>query len=145
MADLKINDKHNSSDGAAVWVRLCALSKIPTNKAIGFTINGQRMIVARCNDQARVMQGYCSHMLYPLADSKIDNCQMTCALHRSKFDVRDGAVIEWGAFPPLTGEALDAIRAERALHTYETRVDGDEVFLQWPADKPEDVRISIRL
>ena len=142
MADPKINDVRDST---AVWVRVCALSKIPTNRAIGFTVNGQRMIVVRCANKARVMQGYCSHMLYPLADSRIDNCQMTCALHRSKFDVHDGAVIEWGAFPAVTGEALDVIRSERALRIYETRIDGDDVFLQWPAEKPEDVRISIRL
>ena len=142
MVDSNIKDR---SDSAAVWVRVCALSKIPLNRAIGFTVNGQRMIVVRCDNQARVMQGYCSHMLYPLADSRIDNCQMTCALHRSKFDARDGAVIEWGAFPAVTGEALNVIRSERRLRTYETRIDGDDVFLQWPAEKPEDVRISIRL
>jgi 3-phenylpropionate/trans-cinnamate dioxygenase ferredoxin subunit len=142
MTNSNIND---NTDSLAVWVRLCTLSKIPANKAIGFTVNGQRMIVVRCGEQAQVMQGYCSHMLYPLADSKIDGCVLTCALHRSKFDARDGAVVEWGAFPPVTGTALDAIRAERALRTYETRIDGDDVFLQWPAARPEDVRISIRL
>ncbi|MHB8625035.1 MAG: Rieske (2Fe-2S) protein [Aggregatilineales bacterium] len=135
----------NTNTDMAVWVRVCALSKVPENKAIGFTINGQRMIVVRCGDRARVMQGFCSHMLYPLADSKIDGCVMTCALHRSKFDVRDGTVLEWGVFPPLTGAALEAIRAERSLQTYETQVNGDDVFLQWPGEKPEDVRISIQL
>jgi len=142
MADPDIAD---NSEYDAVWVRVCTLSKIPANKAIGFTVNGQRMIVVRCGDQPLVMQGYCSHMLYPLADSKIDGCVLTCALHRSKFDARDGAVVEWGAFPPVTGAALDTIRAERSLRTFETRVNGDEVFLRWPAEKPEDVRISIRL
>jgi 3-phenylpropionate/trans-cinnamate dioxygenase ferredoxin subunit len=142
MTNSNINDK---IDSMVVWVRVCALSKIPANKAIGFTVNGQRMIVVRCGDEAQVMQGFCSHMLYPLADSKIEGCVLTCALHRSKFDTHDGAVVAWGAFPPVTGEALDAIRAERSLRTYETRIDGDEVFLKWPAERPDDVRISIRL
>jgi nitrite reductase/ring-hydroxylating ferredoxin subunit len=142
MTETNIKDK---TDHAGVWIRVCAFSKIPVNKAIGFTVNGQRMIVVRCGERAQVMQGYCSHMLYPLADSKIDGCVMTCALHRSKFDTRDGGVVEWGAYPPVTGEALDAVHRERMLRTYSTRIDGDNVFLQWPAERVEDVRISIRL
>ncbi len=125
------------------WVRVCALDRVPTDKAIDLNINGQRLIIARCGDEVRIFQGFCSHMLFPLSGSRIENCVMTCNLHRSRFDVRDGSVVEWSTFPPLIGQALAAIRERKALRRYETRVTDGDVYVLWPTTKPETVRVRV--
>jgi nitrite reductase/ring-hydroxylating ferredoxin subunit len=131
------------SDINRVWVRVCPLNRIPANKAIDLNINGQRLILARCGDEARVFQGFCSHMLFPLGGSRIDDCVLTCNLHRSRFDIRDGSVVEWSTFPPLVGKALATIRERKALRRYETRVTDGDVFVLWPTDQPESVRVRV--
>jgi len=135
-----------ADNAAMTWVRICTLDQVPGNKAIGFTVNGQRMIVARCNDNnAQILQGLCSHMGVPLANAKVNNCEVTCWLHHSTFNVTDGTVVAWSTFPPVVGPALAAIRKQNALKTFETRVDDEGVWLLWPnkSDSAIDVQITL--
>ncbi len=126
-----------------VWVRICALDDVPAERALGISVSGQQLILVRCNHETHVYQGFCSHMLYSLAGSRIEGCTMTCGLHHSQFDVRDGSVVQWAAYPPLDSQVLDEIRKRKALRTYETRVIDGDVYISWAADRPEDVRIRV--
>ncbi len=126
-----------------VWVRVCALDHVPADKAIDLTINGQRLIITRCGDEARIFQGYCSHMLFPLRGSRVENCVLTCSLHQSRFDIRDGSVVEWAAFPPLVASALARIEENKMLRSYETCVTDGDVFVLWPTDDPSAVRVRV--
>jgi 3-phenylpropionate/trans-cinnamate dioxygenase ferredoxin subunit len=46
-------------------------------------------------------------------------------LHRARFDIRTGEVIDWANFPPGI-QVLNAVRGEKALKTYKVAVkDGD--------------------
>ncbi len=137
-----MSELNGGNEAGQVWVRVCNLSQIPTDKAKGFAVNGVRLVITRCGDNANVLQGSCSHLLFPLANSKVDNCELTCALHHSKFAVSDGSVIDWSIYPPLVGQALAALRQRKALRSYKTRVTNGEVFISWPGAGIESVRVS---
>ena len=126
-----------------VWARVCALDDIPADKTLGLTVNGQQLILVRCDTEAYVYQGFCTHMLFPLAGSRVDECVLTCNLHHSRFDVQDGAVIEWATTMPLDGEVLDKLRQRKALRSYETRVIDGDVYIAWAADNPDRVRVRV--
>ncbi len=126
-----------------VWVRICAVDKVVADKATGFTINGQRLVLTRCGNDVQVLQGFCSHMVFPLANSKVSDCVLTCGLHRSKFDINDGSVVEWSTFPPVVGAALAAIRKRQALRTYATRISEGDVYIEWTAENADAVRVTI--
>src|SRR5215208_6129176 len=106
------------SDIVKSWVRICAVDQLPSDKTADVNINGQRLVMARCGDGVSIMQGFCTHMLFPLSGSKVENCTLMCGLHRSKFDIQDGSVVEWSTFPPMVGKALAAIREKKALRTF---------------------------
>ncbi len=131
------------SDTNQVWVRVCALSELDASKATGANINGQRVVLTRCGDTAQTLQGFCSHMLFPLAGGKVEDCALTCSLHHSKFNVQDGSVIEWSTFPPLVGAALAAVRQRKNLSTYPTRVTDGDVYVLWAAADPAEVRVKV--
>src|SRR5438105_3218331 len=137
----KITD--HMSDIVKTWVRLCALDELPTDHAKDLNINGQRLIITRCDDGVYVLQGFCSHMLFPLAGSAIEGCKLTCSLHKSSFDIRDGSVLSWSTYPPLIGRALAAIRERKKLRTFETRISDGSVYVLWPTDDPESVRVRL--
>ncbi|MCS6871076.1 MAG: Rieske 2Fe-2S domain-containing protein [Anaerolineae bacterium] len=120
-----------------VWVRVCPLEAVPTGRAINVHINNQRCIIARCGDQAYIAQGYCTHMLYALRDSAVKDCLITCSLHGSQFDLRDGSVQSW--VTPLT----DEIRQRKALRVYETEVRDGVVYVAWNAESAEKVRVRL--
>ncbi len=126
-----------------IWVRVCALDQLPADKPKDVNINGQRLIITRCGDGAQILQGFCSHMLYPLSAASLNGCELTCALHHSRFDVRDGKVLDWSVYPRIVGPALAALRERKALRTFETRVTDGDVYVLWPADDPNTVRIRV--
>ena len=126
-----------------VWVRLCAMAKVPTDKTVGFRVNGQRMVLARCGDNTQVFQGFCSHQQYPLAGSKIADCVLTCNLHRSKFNAEDGTVVAWASLLAVSGKALADMHDQHALKSYRTRIENGDVYLEWPGDTVDAIRIKL--
>jgi nitrite reductase/ring-hydroxylating ferredoxin subunit len=125
------------------WVRVCTFNDLQEGQAVNININGQRLVIARCGENASILQGFCSHMLFPLSGSRVDDCVLTCSLHHSKFDIRDGSVVDWSTFPPLVGKALAAMREKKALRQYETRVDDGDVYVLWPTNDPSTVRVKL--
>ncbi len=130
------------TDSPKSWVRVCALTEIPSDIAKSVNINGQSLVIARCGDGASVLQGFCTHMLYPLANSKIEDCVLTCSLHSSSFHVEDGSVNYWSTYPPLIGKTLALIKQHKSLRKFDTKVDGGDVYVLWPTDDPTTVRIK---
>jgi nitrite reductase/ring-hydroxylating ferredoxin subunit len=126
------------------WVKVCSLAELSPDRASAFTVGGLSIVAVRCGDSAYLVQGSCSHMYFPLHHSKVDNCVLTCSLHRSKFDVRDGSVIEWSTFPPLVGAALAAIRSSKALRTYAVKVENGDVFIEWATSDPSAIKVTRR-
>jgi nitrite reductase/ring-hydroxylating ferredoxin subunit len=130
------------TDQTMLWVRVCGLDDLPESKAKGFTINGQMLAIARCEGEAFVVQGTCSHMFFPLGGSKIEDCTLVCGLHRSKFDVRDGSVQDWSTFPPVIGAALAAIKESKGLRTYATKIEDGSVYVQWMGTDLDTIRVK---
>jgi len=121
-----------------VWVRVCALNDIPAGKATNIFVNGQRFVIMRTKDAAYITQGYCTHMLYPLKDAVVgDDCILTCNLHGSKFDVRDGSIKYW----PMP--AADDILKRKALQIFPTRVEEGVVYVEWPGTDASKIRIKL--
>lgn len=133
------------TDTTKNWVRLCSLSALPGDKAVEMIVANQNLVIARDGENAYVLQGFCSHMLFQLAGSKIQDCKLTCALHHSIFDIRDGSVIDWATFPPLVGPALAQVRARKTLRTYETKVQNGDVYLLWSTAEPDKVKVRVKV
>jgi nitrite reductase/ring-hydroxylating ferredoxin subunit len=124
-----------------VWVKACPLADLPTDKAANIFVNGQRFVIMRANDKAYMFQGYCSHMLYPLKDSKVQcsddkGCELVCNLHSSRFNLADGSVAHWAT--PASAETLE----RKALRTFETRIEDGMVYIEWAAASPDKVRVK---
>ena len=56
---------------------------------------------------------------------------MQCPLHRARFDIRTGAVLDWANFPPGI-QLLNVVRGEKALQTYKVSVKSGQVRVSVP-------------
>jgi 3-phenylpropionate/trans-cinnamate dioxygenase ferredoxin subunit len=56
----------------------------------------------------------------------VDGCKIQCPLHRARFDIRTGEVIDWANFPPGI-QLLNVVRSEKALKTYPVSVKSGAV------------------
>lgn len=106
---------------------VCKSDELPVGKMKSFTVAGENIVLYHLADGFFATQSKCTHMLAPLAMGKIlDDCKVQCPLHRARFDIRTGEVIDWANFPPGI-QLLNAVRGEKALKTYPVSVKGDNV------------------
>ena len=106
---------------------VCDADDLPVNKMKAFRIDGQGIVVYHLKDGFFATQSTCTHMFAPLSRGKIlDDCKVQCPLHRARFDIRSGKVIDWANFPPGV-QLLDAVRGRKPLKTFPVTVVKGEV------------------
>jgi 3-phenylpropionate/trans-cinnamate dioxygenase ferredoxin component len=98
-------------------------------------------VMTRYGEQAFVFQGHCSHMLFYFKDAAVNDCVITCSLHQSQFDVRDGSVVKWTE--QFSGKMSDDIKLKKRLRTYPTEVRDGIVYIQWYATDADKVKVRL--
>jgi 3-phenylpropionate/trans-cinnamate dioxygenase ferredoxin component len=80
---------------------VCKTDELAEGEKRGFTVRGQRIVLYHLDDGYFATQASCTHMFAPLARGKLlDGCKIQCPLHRARFDIRSGEVVDWANFPP---------------------------------------------
>ncbi len=83
------------------WVDVAPVDDVPEGEVKTFTIDAQRVAVARANGQLYAVQDLCSHDDGPLGDGGLEEFAIVCPRHGAKFDVRTGAVLAMPAIAPI--------------------------------------------
>jgi len=92
---------------------------------------GIRLLVARVEGKYYTAQALCPHMKGNLARGKLDGFIITCPLHGSQFDIRDGSNIAWvAALPRLAQKAVGVVAKPKDLKNYPARVQDGQVWVQ---------------
>lgn len=82
----------------------------------------EKLLLFRLEDGFHATQMRCSHLFASLAKGDlVEGHQIRCPLHRARFDVRDGSVVEWACFPPGIG-LLNGLRGSKPLATWPVQV-----------------------
>jgi 3-phenylpropionate/trans-cinnamate dioxygenase ferredoxin subunit len=79
----------------------CALSDVPTDEALGVTVGGVDLAVARHDDEVFALQDLCSHAAVALSEGEVEDCTVECWLHGSRFDLRTGKPSGFPATEPV--------------------------------------------
>lgn len=106
---------------------VCDIDELAVGEMKAFTVAGTKIVLYRLEEGFFATQAGCTHLFAPLARGKIvDECNVQCPLHRARFDIKTGEVIDWANFPPGIG-LLNVVRSEKALKTYPVSVKGQQV------------------
>lgn len=96
---------------------------------------GQNILLAFTGGQYYAAAGRCPHMGGNLSKGKLEGTVVTCPLHGSQFDLKDGKVVRWVAGSGIMsalGKTMSAIGAAsktpRSLVIYEVKIDGDRIL-----------------
>lgn len=101
---------HHTED----WARACAVTDIEDGEATTIAVVPP-VAVWNVDGTFYATDDTCTHEDYSLAEGYIDGCQVECALHWAKFDLR-------------TGDAL-TLPATTRLRTYPVKVDDGSVYV----------------
>ena len=72
------------------FVRVCTLSELPDEGAIGVDVGDVPVAVVRAQGEVFALHDVCSHEEVPLSEGDIYDCTVECYLHGSCFDLRSG-------------------------------------------------------
>jgi nitrite reductase/ring-hydroxylating ferredoxin subunit len=79
-------------------------------------IDGSQVAIANLDGEIHAFDDDCSHRACPLSEGDLEGAFITCPCHKSRFDVRTGAV--------LNGPATSPIRVRRVVR------DGDRILIE---------------
>jgi nitrite reductase/ring-hydroxylating ferredoxin subunit len=92
-------------------------------------VEDHKVLLLKHNGKLYATQHTCPHMGAPLKRSKLEGNSIVCPLHRSTFDLETGDVQTWAPWPPVVGAVLGAVKQERALRVYKTKIEDGAVWV----------------
>ena len=95
--------------------RACSIAEVRDDEALAVVLGDLEVAVARNGDEFFAIQNLCSHAAVALSEGEVEDCQIECWLHGSRFDLRTGKPTSFPATEPV------------ALFPVEVR--GDDVYV----------------
>lgn len=92
-------------------------------------VDGKQILIARAGDTYYAADNACPHLKGNLSKGKIEGTIVTCPLHRSQFDLKDGHVVNWTGWSGIKLALAKTVRPPRALKVYEVKVENDKVMV----------------
>ena len=101
------------------------------------SVQGQNILLAYIGGKYYATASRCPHMGGNLSKGKLEGTVVTCPLHGSQFDLKNGGVIRWvegSGIMSAMGKAMSVIgiaaKTPRPLITYEVKVESSKVFVK---------------
>jgi nitrite reductase/ring-hydroxylating ferredoxin subunit/uncharacterized membrane protein len=89
-----------ATSGPTRWVRTVADAELPDGGTIGVDVEGRKVLLHRTGGELYALDDLCSHAGALLSRGQVDGCVVTCPLHGSRFDLRDGRIVRGPAHHP---------------------------------------------
>jgi nitrite reductase/ring-hydroxylating ferredoxin subunit len=94
------------------------------------SLNGQDIMLARRGSNYYAVANRCPHFGGNLANGTLEGNIITCPLHGSQFDIRNGKNVRWMKGSGLLSAIGKTLKSPRDLQTYKVKVDGDTVSIE---------------
>jgi nitrite reductase/ring-hydroxylating ferredoxin subunit len=89
-----------TTTGPSRWVRAIAETDLADGASTGVVVEGRQILLHRDGEQVHALDDLCSHAGGLLSRGEITGCVVSCPLHESLFDLRDGHIVRGPAHHP---------------------------------------------
>lgn len=122
------------------WVPLVEVADISPGELRGVIAAGQSVLVSCDYDgQVYACANVCPHLGTPLTDGAVADGVLTCAQHKSSFDLSTGEIVGgWCPFPPLIGPLLGLLKGPQPLPVYAVRENSGTIEALLNVEARED-------
>ena len=104
----------DSTSTHVAWNRVCAVDDLDDGDATTLDVDPP-IAVFHSEGTFYAIDDTCTHDTYSLADSYVDGCQVECALHFARYDLRTGAAL--------------CLPANGGVRTYPVKIENGDVFV----------------
>jgi len=107
--------------------------QIPEGTMRGYTANHAKVLVAHVEGRFYAMDARCPHMRADLSRGTLRGFIVTCPLHGSQFDVRDGSVVAWvEKLPGVLKSAASMLKKPQPANTYPIQINNGDLHIVIP-------------
>jgi nitrite reductase/ring-hydroxylating ferredoxin subunit len=89
-----------ASTGPTRWVKAVPEPELPVGASTGVVVDGRAVMLHRTDGEVHAIDDLCTHAGALLSRGEVVDCVVTCPLHESRFDLRDGHVVRGPAHHP---------------------------------------------
>jgi 3-phenylpropionate/trans-cinnamate dioxygenase ferredoxin subunit len=100
------------------WIRIASLDNVDADCGLAVRVESKEIALFKLDGEVFATDNICTHQYALLTDGYLEDGCIECPLHQGRFDVRTGKA----QGEPVTVD----------IATYPVRVDGSEVYVQWP-------------
>jgi nitrite reductase/ring-hydroxylating ferredoxin subunit len=93
------------------------LADLPDGGLLRVTSGGRAIVLARVGDAVHALRDECSHDAAPLSDGEIENGELVCPWHFSRFCLRTGAALSEPAEAPVPTYRVTVVDGEVLVTT----------------------------
>ena len=111
-------------------VEVCKTGELEDETMKEVLVRDRAVLLARIGDSYYAADNRCPHMGGRLSKGKLEGTVVTCPLHGSQFDLRDGQVVRWLKGSGLLSKVGKILRSPRSLTTYKVRVEDDKILIE---------------
>jgi len=97
------------------FTRVCSVSDVPDPGALRVDVDGVPVSVVRSDGEIYAIYDVCSHAEVSLSEGEVEDGEIECWLHGSRFDLQTGRPTSLPAFKPVP--------------VYPVTLDGDDVLV----------------
>lgn len=87
--------------GPKDWTPVLNESDLEENKPEAVEVDGNKVLLFRCNGSIHAIDAVCSHAGGPLEEGTFTDCTVQCPWHDSVFDLRTGSIVHGPTTHPL--------------------------------------------
>ena len=112
------------------FVKVAEINEIKPSQMKEVDVDDQKILIANVNGEYFAIGSICTHEGGPLADGTLQDYEVECPWHGSKFDIRTGNVTN----PP----------ADEPEPSYEIKVDGNQILIKRKQDgkKAQEIELT---
>ena len=92
-------------------------------------ILGQSILLARVDGRYYAVDAVCPHLNGDLSEGTLGGTTLTCPMHKSQFDLRDGHVIRWTDLNGIRLRYASLAHPPRPLKQYPVHTDGNTILV----------------
>jgi nitrite reductase/ring-hydroxylating ferredoxin subunit len=116
--------------------KVAETGELQDGRALCRTVSGIKLVLIR--DQSRVfaIENKCPHLGLPLGRGKIENGQIVCPFHGSRFDIRTGENSDWVSsfagmtIPPWSRGLLSMGKKPQPVKIFAVSVENNDVLVE---------------
>ena len=120
------------------WIKVLSQNELADGERQVLSVGERSVLLIHHEGQIYALESRCPHMRLPLKGATVETSTagttLTCPWHHSAFDLRTGDVRAWSPWPTAVGKMLGALRRERALVVYPTKVEEGAIWVGLEAE-----------